>query len=316
MALKPIFNFDEFTIYENHLSARGWIFSDDHEKIFGFRILDPLTGQCLRIDGGLTSPDVAQIHGERAAHCRFSYRGISPFEFSSTARLVLEIEDAATGLHVEENFIRKCLTNEPVHRVFGQFLNTVHQLDDGATVVEIGSRARSAISRRALIPERLNYIGVDILPGENVDQIMDAHELSRLPVASRVDAVFSFSVFEHLLMPWKVALEMNQLLRLGGTGFIMTHQSWPTHDRPCDYRRFSDSAWKALFNPYTGFELLEATMSDRAYVLPLLSFSDRLIQDQPNGFLQSCCLFKKIGQTALSWNVPLQRIVNDDAYPV
>ncbi|WP_373690468.1 methyltransferase domain-containing protein [Sphingobium sp. DEHP117] len=61
--------------------------------------------------------------------------------------------------------------------------------------------------------------------------------------ASSFDAVYSVSVFEHLLMPWKVALEMNRVLRMGGIAYIHTHQTLGLHDMPWDFWRFSDTSW-------------------------------------------------------------------------
>jgi hypothetical protein len=49
----------------------------------------------------------------------------------------------------------------------------------------------------------------DIKVGENVDIVGDAHRLTSLFKAGQFDFAYSISVFEHLLWPWKVALELN-----------------------------------------------------------------------------------------------------------
>lgn len=144
---------------------------------------------------------------------------------------------------------------------------------------------------------------------------MDAHALSSAVAPASVDAVLCFSVFEHLLMPWKVALEFNRVLKPGGWGFVMTHQAFPVHDAPCDYWRFSSHAWKSLFNPYTGFAIVDCAMSDPAYLVPRIAFPDRLVSATPDNYLQSAVLFKKTADTRLCWDVPLQD-VNADPYPV
>lgn len=53
---------------------------------------------------------------------------------------------------------------------------------------------------------------LDILPGENVDVVGDAHALVALFPAERFDAFCSVSVFEHLLMPWAVIPQINKIL--------------------------------------------------------------------------------------------------------
>ena len=62
-------------------------------------------------------------------------------------------------------------------------------------------------------------------------------------------------------MPWKVALEINKILRVGGKVYTHSHQAWPLHDIPFDYFRFSDQAWHGLFNAHTGFCIIDAKMA-------------------------------------------------------
>ena len=65
-------------------------------------------------------------------------------------------------------------------------------------MVEIGARARSGITRREMFGA-CDYIGFDVLPGENVDVVGDAHFLSQ-HIDGLVDAVASLSTFEHLII--------------------------------------------------------------------------------------------------------------------
>ena len=62
----------------------------------------------------------------------------------------------------------------------------------------------------------MEYIVLDVLPGENVDVVCDAHELSTVFAPESFDYVVSHSAFEYLLMPWKVAIDMNHALKCGG----------------------------------------------------------------------------------------------------
>jgi SAM-dependent methyltransferase len=54
------------------------------------------------------------------------------------------------------------------------------------------------------------------LDGEGVDPVGDVHKLSQSFPLGHFDFVFSVSVFEHLLFPWKAVLEINKVLKTGG----------------------------------------------------------------------------------------------------
>jgi hypothetical protein len=185
-----------------------------------------------------------------------------------------------------------------------------------ANVLEIGSRARSGISRRSLFPATCNYTGFDIVAGENVNCVGDAHALSRLLPLNHFDVVFSVSVWEHLCMPWLVSLELNKVMRTGGLAMINTHQSWPSHEEPWDYFRFSDYSWDALFNADTGFEIVT-----RGTGVPCVMGPSQLnpaVQasriDWHYGYLATRCVARKVGETSLSWPVD-PGLVTKGSYP-
>jgi len=187
------------------------------------------------------------------------------------------------------------------HRLFPIFLHKVAAMPSG-NFLEIGSRARSGITRRDHIPASWEYTGFDIKAGENVDVVGDAHVLSTLLPHNHYHAVMSVSVFEHLLMPWKVALEMNKVMAQGGFAFIFTHQSFPLHDEPWDYLRFSQTSWQAFFNEKTGFRVLEAGVAEPVYLVAQRwnpGVNHRLLP----GMTVSSVLVEKISDTTLTWDV-------------
>jgi SAM-dependent methyltransferase len=110
-----------------------------------------------------------------------------------------------------------------------------------------------------LFRESDEYTGFDIHPGPGVDVTGDAHELSRHFAQDSFDAVFSISVFEHLAFPWKVAMEINRVLRIGGLCYVSTHPSWPPHELPWDFWRFPLAGLKLLFSEPLGFRVLAGT---------------------------------------------------------
>jgi SAM-dependent methyltransferase len=142
--------------------------------------------------------------------------------------------------------------DDPFHRNFLFFLDEITRRT-GYSVLEVGSRNSDL---RALFRGCRSYTGMDIHPGKNVDVVGDAHRLTEIFPGQRFDAVFSISVFEHLALPWKAALEMSRVLNVGGVLFVSTHPTWPAHELPWDFWRFSAEALKALLNPRLGFEVL------------------------------------------------------------
>lgn len=150
---------------------------------------------------------------------------------------------------------------------FAEFIAFLESQSEGR-VLEIGSRAVSDISRRALLPAKIQYTGLDILAGPNVDVIGDAHELGTIFPKDHFDGIFSYSVFEHLLMPWKVVLEMNAVMKVGGLAFVGTHPTWPPHELPWDFWRYQPNGFWSLFNSATGFEIVNCATFEPARLIP------------------------------------------------
>ena len=185
-----------------------------------------------------------------------------------------------------------------------------------ANVLEIGSRARSGINRRNLFPASCNYTGFDIVAGENVDCVGDAHRLSQVLPGNHFDIVFSVSVWEHISMPWLVSLELNKVMKVGGVAMICTHPAWPTHEEPWDFFRFSEYSWDALFNCETGFEIMTRgtgipCVMGPSQIIPVVQASR---MEWHYGYLCTRCVAKKIADTKLSWPVD-PGIVSKGNYP-
>lgn len=156
------------------------------------------------------------------------------------------------GLHWP---FRKRNAEDPVHAVFGDFISLSKQTHS-PSILEIGSRNVTGILRRDFFPHCDDYVGFDVLAGDGVDIVGDAHKLSDNCSLEHFDYVYSVSVFEHLLFPWKVVLEINKVMKTGGYIFIWTHPVWPAHEMPWDFWRFPGNGFHALFNKYTGFEIV------------------------------------------------------------
>ena len=132
-----------------------------------------------------------------------------------------------------------------------------------------GSRNVTGATLRQRFPLAAEYVGFDVHPGPGVDVVGDAHRLGDHFGPDRFDVVLAVSVFEHLLFPWKAVIEINRVLRTGGTLMLSTHPAWPAHELPWDFWRFPKGGFTGLLNPYTGFriETCEEGLPAQAYSL-------------------------------------------------
>lgn len=140
----------------------------------------------------------------------------------------------------------------------------------GGRFVEVGGRGQSSAEVRRRLGSEWSYSALDIHPGLNVDVVGDAHHLSDLIPPGSVDVIYSASVLEHFLAPWRFVVEANRVLRTGGIFYAAMPCAWPLHAEPWDFWRASDHAWPALLNPGTGFELLQRGILGRSVILPYL----------------------------------------------
>lgn len=251
-------------------------------------------------------PDVAAVFGDDAMEWGFRCYGIMD-ERVAAGRLSLRFPSGG---------ILYGLSQQPPswpdasHGLWFEFCAEVNAT--GGRVLEIGAHPRTSSSFRSQFGDNVEYIGTDIRPGENVDIACDAHHLSDY-VAEPVDYIFSHSTFEHLLMPWKAVLEMNKILKTGGKAFTHSHQSWPLHEVPFDYLRFSRESWAGLFSPHAGFRVLEARQG-----VPLSTSAHHTsggLENMDAGLCygNSVCIAQKTGPAMVSWDVPMS-IVQDIRY--
>ncbi len=136
----------------------------------------------------------------------------------------------------------------------------------GFRVLEIGSREVTGKNILRTQFKNAEYVGFDIYPGNNVDVVGDAHNLSKFFDKNTFDLVYSSAVFEHLALPWVVAEEISTILKLGGEVCIETHFSYRLHERPWNFFQFSDVGLISLFNKKLGFDVLDSGLD-----LPLIA---------------------------------------------
>ena len=301
------YQLERFSIFQGRLCLSGWAVSETDE-IMKIALVTSTNERFPIKSYGLASDDVAKTFGDRGRYARFH----EMVDFTCEAQLMI---DAALVFELKHNsvvsvkkFYEPSLHADPALRLFVEFLRQLNPEIKGH-LLEIGARARSGVTRRQFTPQDWTYTGFDIVAGENVDVIGDAHQLSSYLPEERYDAVMGFSVLEHLMMPWKFVLELNRVMKVDGIGLFLTHQCWPLHDDPWDFWRFSADAWAALLNPHTGFEIIEAKAGQPAFVIANIGNPASNFPQGSMGYLASCVMFRKTGRTTLSWPVNVDDIV-------
>lgn len=249
--------------------------------------------------------DLPQHFGAESADWGFDLTAILPSSNPLHSGLQLVFKDGTILEHPGSKF--RSAEDIAYGEMTSRFTEATRR---GGRALEIGSRARSGNSYRFMVAEGVEYVGLDITAGENVDIVGDAHHLSR-HVQGRFDYILSISVFEHLLMPWMVALEMNKVMNVGGVAFIQSHPSWPLHEEPWDFWRFSKDAWAGLFNAHTGFRMLNSGYAMGARMAADFA-AGGATQDlgRSRTYLLSACLVEKIGEPKVAWEAEAGEIYN------
>ena len=186
---------------------------------------------------------------------------------------------------------------DPLAAIARRFVDAVN--DGGLDVVEIGARTVSPGENadwRALMSGARSFLGFDVHPSPSVDMVGDAHFLSSLLAPGSRNAIFSTAVLEHCLMPWLIAAEINRVLPIGGLTFHIVPHTWPLHEMPMDFYRFSDVGVATLFGPRFGFEVLDAAMADTMWVHPASRYPGVLNMPLCPGYGRAAVLSRKVAE--------------------
>jgi len=302
------FMVDGVTKFFNCLRVAGWFNHPDERLVKVELVGDVLLAVVAEV--GLPHGGVEAAFGPGRGFAVQVLRPDNGFEPSSAILFTTD-----TGREVRANLtelVHERMALYPTPLMAQRFMAAVNG-KPGARVLDIGGRARSRIDRSATF-SGAECVVLDILAGDNVDVVGDAHALDRYFPADSFDAVFSVSVFEHLMMPWAVIPQINHVLRPGGIALISTHQTLGMHDMPWDFWRFSDTAWDALFNRHTGFEIIERGMDGEQFILPFLLRDNKIDAEKAAGYESSAVMVRKTGPCVMQWKLTPADI-NATMYP-
>ncbi|WKT93660.1 methyltransferase domain-containing protein [Brucella anthropi] len=307
----PLCVVERNSCFQGAVHISGFVIAAN-SKVLGLNLKLPDGRELVISQHSLPSPDLSRVYGRSAAACRFNERIFTGLETAQMLNATIEV-CLADGSRLEQP-LSAADPHDPVLVLVNRFFDEIHQCSNGH-MLEIGSRNRTGAMWRERLPAAWQYTGFDILEGENVDVFGDAHEASSFLPRNQFDAVMSFAVFEHLLMPWKAVIEMNRVMKPGAIGIILAPQTWPLHEEPCDYFRFSRHSWKALLNRATGFEIIKAVDGCDAYIVAKVHNLATSFGEFYTGALMSAVFFRKTGETNLDWPVSLSSL-GDDLYPM
>lgn len=124
------------------------------------------------------------------------------------------------------------------------------------TVIDLGSADLNGSYRQLFAAPPWRYLGVDLVPGENVDIVLrDPYHWRELGSDS-IDVVVSGQTFEHTEFFWETMLEIARVLKPNGMCCIIAPSCGPEH-------RFSRDCWRIFADGfsavarYAGLEVVD-----------------------------------------------------------
>ncbi len=290
---------DEFVI-----AVQGWMFSE-HGKLENPTI--KVNGHCAPIEMWHPRPDVPPFFPgiEIDDNCGFwvYIPRRAHHEITVSACVGESLTEIKSEFTAKDRWLPEYCTTlgrDSLDPLFSRFVDEVNSKN--LSVLEIGSRIVSpgSISKRHFFNDPDCYTGFDFHLDENTDICGDAHKLSEILKDRKFDAVFSFSVLEHIAMPWVVAREIALVLNLSGITYHQTPFAWPEHDRPCDYWRFSDKGLMALFPRELGWEVIDSIEYMPVSIHPFILTDPMVSMPTVPGFATSSILVRKVLETDAS----------------
>lgn len=118
-------------------------------------------------------------------------------------------------------------------------------------ILEIGSKDYGSTSSFREVFPNAKYVGIDLEPGKNVDQVVDLTQGLGDLSAGEFELGICCSVLEHVDRPWIMAENITQLIKSGGILFMSVPWVWRYHAYPDDYFRFS---WRGIMSLFPDFE--------------------------------------------------------------
>lgn len=137
-----------------------------------------------------------------------------------------------------------------------------HYVRDGKNVkvLDIGSCDIFGCYKELFEGYKLQYIGLDLEVGPNVDFIPKDPYLWEELEDESFDYIISGNAFEHIEYPWLTICEINKKLKVGGFACIIAPNSIYEHRYPLDCYRYYADGFRALAK-WAGLTVIDVTVS-------------------------------------------------------
>lgn len=92
------------------------------------------------------------------------------------------------------------------------------------------------------------YIGIDMMAGNGVDKVLEAHDILKVWKPSTFNTVLCLEMLEHDDAPWITIENLTKVLKKNGYLIITTPTfGFPIHRYPKDYFRYGEDAYRDIF---------------------------------------------------------------------
>lgn len=129
-------------------------------------------------------------------------------------------------------------------------------LNEFGNVLDIGSLNINGSMRDVLFPNYDHYFGIDMVDGEGVDKVINAHDIVNAFQGERYNTIVCCNTLEHDNKFWLSLEVINRFLNHHGLlMFCVPTIDFPIHNHPNDYWRMTESAVREVI--FEGFEILD-----------------------------------------------------------
>lgn len=135
-----------------------------------------------------------------------------------------------------------------------RFVETYLAGQSGLAIGDFGAYDVNGNVRHLFDVPSWRYVGVDVVPGPNVDHVLSEDWLN-LDHES-FDVIVSISTLEHVAKPWQWVVKLAQRLKRGGLLYLNAPNTWTYHEHPIDCWRIWPMGMRALFDE-AGLVVLE-----------------------------------------------------------
>lgn len=121
-------------------------------------------------------------------------------------------------------------------------------------LLEVGSKDVSGSIRNIVEKREIKYTGIDMMEGENVDIVANAHNLCKAVKYKKYDVVVCFDTFEHDNAFWITLDQIKRTVKKGGWMMLgFPSRYCPEHSHPNDYWRFMPQSMDLMFEGWKNY---------------------------------------------------------------